>query len=85
MRKAAQAESSVGLRGGLGIAVKLEDGADSLPTRPSGVALIEALRSLDVLDSEQVASLGEHARPVLRTIAGREVGEVRPVFTLAGP
>ncbi len=75
----------VGLRGGLGIAVKLEDGADSLPTRPSGVALIEALRSLDVLDSEQVAALGEHARPVLRTIAGREVGEVRPVFTLAGP
>lgn len=78
----------VGITGGVGVAVKIEDGAEghASPARPTTVAAIEVLRQLGVLDDTQVAALGEHARPVMRTVPGEPVGEVRPAFTLApGP
>ncbi len=74
----------VGTAGGLGLAVKIEDGADTAAGRPSGVAAIETLRQLGALDGEQRASLAGHALPVIRTISGRAVGHARPVFELAG-
>ncbi len=72
----------VGLPGGVGLAVKIEDGSDSPSIRPSGVVAIEALRQLGMLDADQVAALDRHARPSVWTIAGDRVGEVRPTFTL---
>lgn len=74
--------SCVGLAGGFGLAVKIEDGADFVPGRPSGVAALEALRQLGVLEPSSVDSLREHARPEIRTVAGARVGEARPAFTL---
>ena len=47
------------------------------------VAGIEALRQLGVLDDATVSSLASHARPQLKNVAGRVVGEARPAFTLA--
>ncbi len=78
----------VGIAGGVGVAVKIEDGAEghASPARPTTVAAIEALRQLGALDDTQVAALGEHAHPIMRTVAGEAVGEARPAFTLAsGP
>ncbi len=73
----------VGLAQGIGVAVKVEDGS-SVPSagRPGSVATIEALRQLGVLDGAQIEALGEHASPRLRALSGRDVGHVRPVFTL---
>lgn len=73
----------VGLAEGVGVAVKIEDGTSG-PTagRPGSVATIEVLRQLGVLDRGQIEALGEHARPRLRALSGRDVGHARPVFTL---
>lgn len=71
----------VGIAGGLGLALKLEDGTTGpSPARPGSVAVIDALRQAGALDDAQVAALGEHARPVIRTLAARAVGVSRPVF-----
>lgn len=73
----------VGIAGGLGLALKLEDGASGpSPARPGSVATIEALRQLRVLDEAQMAALAEHARPAIRTLLGRAVGTARPAFRL---
>jgi len=78
----------IGIAGGVGVAVKIEDGAEghASPARPTTVAAIEVLRQLGALDDTQVAALGDHAQPVMRTVAGEPVGEARPAFALAsGP
>jgi len=73
----------VGLPGGLGIALKIEDGSMGPPPSPGAVVTIAALQQLDMLDADQVVGLSAHGRPVLHTSAGQPVGEVRPAFELA--
>lgn len=73
----------VGLRGGIGVAVKIEDGAEAMPpVRPAGLAAVEALRQLGVLGEEAVESLSQYARPKILTTAGAPAGEGRAVFSL---
>jgi L-asparaginase II len=74
----------VGLRSGIGIAVKVEDGASVTgPGQPAGVAALEVLRQLGELDDGALEVLARHARPQVETVAGEVAGEVRPTFTLA--
>lgn len=74
----------VAVAGGIGIAVKIEDGATGpTPGRPTSVATVETLRQLDLLCDDEAERLGEHARPLLRNPRGDVVGEGRAVFELA--
>lgn len=73
----------VGLRGGLGLAVKIEDGAAATaPGRPPGFVAIEALRQLGFLGHEALVALGDHARPRVETLSRRPAGDVRATFRL---
>lgn len=72
----------VGLEGGVGLAVKIEDAGDMSPGRPTAVATLSALHQLGVLDAAQLSGLAAHARPALRTVDGDSVGDAHPVFTL---
>ncbi|MDQ3306765.1 MAG: asparaginase [Actinomycetota bacterium] len=72
----------VGLPGGVGLAVKIEDGATGPPPAPGGVVTTAALLQFGFLDEAQAISLSAHARPLLRNVAGQVVGKVRPVFDL---
>lgn len=72
----------IGLSEGLGIAIKIEDGATGPPPSPGAVVAIAALHLLNVLDDAEVTSLITHARPLLRSVAGDVVGKVRPTFDL---
>lgn len=72
----------VGLPGGIGLAVKMEDGSSGPPPNPGAVATIAVLHEMGFLDDEHVAILGMHARPALRSVTGEVVGEVRAVFDL---
>jgi L-asparaginase II len=75
----------VGLPGGTGLALKIEDGASQIvPGGPTAVAAVEALRQLGVLDEATVELLAAHARPRIRTVAGEVAGDVHPTFRLAG-
>jgi L-asparaginase II len=65
---------------GLGVALKIEDGA----SRALGPAIIEALQQLGVLPPEAREALGPLWRPVIRNHRQQAVGHLRPVFTLAG-
>lgn len=68
------------LEQGIGVAVRIEDGAD----RASGPALIHALAQLGILTLEDVASLAPVARrPVLG--GGKPVGAVEASFRLRRP
>lgn len=69
----------IGLPGGIGLAVKLADGA-SAPV--PGIAVLEALRQLGVLDDAAWSALGQHARPQTRSVAGERAGEARAIFEL---
>jgi L-asparaginase II len=59
---------------GLGIAVKIEDGA----ARAAGVAMAALLRRCDVLDAARWAGLSDLTEPALLNRVGREVGTIRP-------
>lgn len=74
----------IGLEGGIGIALKIEDGASgpAAPGQPTAVTTIEALRQLGVLDPGVWNALGRHARPTLRDRHGDEIGYARPTFEL---
>jgi L-asparaginase II len=75
----------IGLPGGIGLAVKMEDGAGSAGSGdPAGVAALEALRQLGVLDDAAWRALGMHARPDVRSVAREHVGNARAAFEL-GP
>jgi L-asparaginase II len=63
---------------GLGVALKIEDGA----SRPLGPAIIEVLRQLGVLTAEAQTALEPQWRPVIRNHRKQEVGLLRPDFTL---
>lgn len=71
----------VGIEGGVGLALKIDDGS-VVPPFSRGVAMVEALRQIGALDAAQVDRLAAHSRPVLRNVAGSVVGEVRPAFQL---
>lgn len=64
---------------GLGLALKIEDGDDHRARPP---AVIEALRQLDVLASNELAALASYAPTVIRNRRGERVGEARAAFTL---
>ncbi len=66
-------------RRGLGVALKIEDGA----ARASEVALGAILVRLGALDHAAVAAMGERLRPPVHNVAGRAVGEIRPSAVLA--
>ncbi len=57
---------------GLGVALKVEDGA----TRAAEPALIAVLRALDALPEEAVAQLEDAAEPVVRNTRGDAVGTI---------
>lgn len=74
----------VGVEGGIGIAVKISDGATGPLSsgRPTEVVMLETLRQLDLLGAGPAEELAHRARPRLRTVTGRCAGVSRPVFTL---
>ncbi|MBA3234619.1 MAG: asparaginase, partial [Chloroflexi bacterium] len=76
----------IGLEGGIGIALKIEDGATgpATPGQPTAASTMEALRQLGVLDPEGSEDLRRHARPTLRDRHSREIGHARPMFELGG-
>lgn len=57
---------------GLGIALKVEDGA----RRASEVALLEVLRQLGALEDEVLRGLKEYAAPTVLNTRGEEVGSI---------
>lgn len=61
---------------GLGVAVKVEDGA----ARAAEVALLAVLDRLGALDDTQRAALAARLRPPVRNVAGHAVGEIRAVL-----
>lgn len=72
----------VGLPGGIGLAVKIEDGAMGPPPTPAPIVVMATLEQLGVLDRVQLRALSDHARPLLRNVAGSVVGGARAVFDL---
>ena len=62
-----------------GIAAKVADGNDG---RARAALLMETLRQLDVLAGKELARLTASAALVIRSNSGRDVGLVRPAFTL---
>jgi len=65
---------------GLGVALKIDDGAG----RASEVAMGAILTRLGVLDDAARERLAPKLAPVIKNIAGREVGSIRPAAMLAG-
>lgn len=63
---------------GLGVAVKVEDGA----RRASDVALLEILGEMELLDDDDLEALGTFHRPPVRNTRGERVGELRAAFDL---
>ncbi len=74
----------VGIEGGIGFALKIEDGATgpAAPGQPTAVATVEALRQLGILDPAGSGALARHARPSLKDRNGHEAGFARPSFDL---
>lgn len=64
--------------GGIGIAIKVEDGS----YRGLGPSVVEALAQLGVLNDEEVGQLAAYHRPLVENRRGENVGEVRAVFKL---
>jgi len=66
---------------GLGLALKIEDGAG----RAAEIALAAILQRLGLLDEATRAALDGRARPPVKTVAGGAVGEIRPAAALLAP
>jgi L-asparaginase II len=64
---------------GLGLALKIEDGDDHRARPPT---VIEALRQLDVLTTNELSALESYAPTIIRNRRGERVGEARAAFTL---
>jgi len=65
---------------GLGIALKIEDGAK----RAASHAILTLLQQLDVLSSAEEAELLQRFGPILRNGVGQEIGEIRASEALSG-
>jgi len=63
---------------GLGIAIKVTDGA----RRAVEVALVHVLHGMEVLDTDDLEALARWARPQVRNTRGEVVGAIRPAFEL---
>lgn len=63
---------------GLGIAIKIEDGA----YRALGAVVVETLAQLGILDPAGQAELAKYHRPAIENRRGVKVGEVRTAFDL---
>jgi L-asparaginase II len=61
---------------GLGVALKIEDGA----MRAAECAMAHILRGLGCFTGDQEAVLAPFLNPLIMTNAGREAGAIRPVF-----
>lgn len=77
----------IGLRDGIGFAVKIEDGADAPAVGgPAGFVAIHALRQLGFLGNAALAELDTYARPRVDTqrgtLSSEPACEVRAVFSL---
>ena len=64
---------------GLGVAVKIDDGAG----RAAEVAMMAMLRRIGALDAVPKAEVERLARPTVKTWTGLTAGEVRPVVSLS--
>ena len=62
----------------LGVAVKIEDGAQ----RAAAPAILSILRQLDLISEDDLGALFRHAYPELRNTRGEVTGEIRASFTL---
>jgi L-asparaginase II len=67
-------------RNGLGIAIKIEDGAE----RALGPVVVETLVQLELLTEAEERCLRDWRIPMIRTHNGRIAGHMKPVFELAG-
>jgi L-asparaginase II len=65
---------------GIGIAIRIADGN----ARALHAATAAVLEQLDLLSNVQGTPLARFARPVVRNLAGVEVGRVEPIFSLRG-
>jgi L-asparaginase II len=65
--------------GGIGFALKMEDGDDKRARPP---AVIEALRELGVLRDTEISSLSSYAPTPITNRRGERVGEARAAFSL---
>jgi L-asparaginase II len=75
----ADAVQTIGIRSaGLGIAIKIADGAKHV----LHTATYSVLDQLGVLDSGKRALLERYRNPPLKNVRGTTVGDIRPVFTL---
>ncbi len=75
----ADAVQTIGIRSaGLGIAIKIADGA----TRSLQTATFAVLDQLGLLDARQRVLLDNYRAPPLRNVRGATVGDIRAVFTL---
>jgi L-asparaginase II len=75
----ADAVQTIGIRSaGLGIAIKIADGA----TRSLQAATFSVLDQLGLLDARQRAALAHYRQPDLKNVRGSVVGQIRPVFQL---
>jgi L-asparaginase II len=66
-------------QGPLGVAIKIADGSMARARDP---VILEILRQLGI-DTAAKERLQRYARPIVRNVAGRVVGSIEPVFTLA--
>ena len=75
----ADAVQTIGIRSaGLGIAIKIADGA----VRSLQAATFSVLDQLGLLDARQRALLEPYRQPELKNVRGSTVGQIRPLFTL---
>ena len=63
---------------GYGVALKIDDGAG----RASEVAVGAILEGLGAFTSAQRETLAPQLRPLIKNVAGREVGAIRPATAL---
>ncbi len=68
----------LGVTGGVGIAVKAEDGNN----HARHLMVVESLRQLGLLNAADLKALERYGPQPVKNHAGRVVGELRPAFTL---
>lgn len=69
---------AIGATGGIGIAVKAEDGHKDVRHQ----MVVEIMRQLGLLTDSDLTALSWYRSSIIKNHAGKVVGEMRPVFTL---